>query len=174
MPDIESDKQHLVLYRFAQRGRELAKSLRFSGVLFGGVLSPVGNKYVRKAIKALITDVNKRSKEERRAIIDMGGREDSTSISDCRRCWYHDYIVECEDSFGLPMMLDPPVQLMSIHQSKGREAETVVLDTTLSRAAYEHLMDEPDDEHRVWYVGASRAKEKLIILQGIGPFQYEF
>jgi superfamily I DNA/RNA helicase len=174
LPDIDSTKGHLILYRFAQRGKDIAKALRFDSVLFGGVLSPLGNPKTHKALSALAKEPRVRNRDERRALIDMGASEESTNVADCSRCWYLDYLVECQEKYGLSLMLNPPVQLMSIHQSKGREADTVILDTTLSRSAYEHLLDDPDDEHRVWYVGASRAKEKLVILQGAGSFQYEF
>jgi superfamily I DNA/RNA helicase len=61
---------------------------------------------------------------------------------------------------------------MSIHQSKGREAHTVVLDTDISKAVYDNMLWEPDEEHRVWYVGVTRAKERLYTLLPEGMYSY--
>lgn len=65
---------------------------------------------------------------------------------------------------GLKEALNPKVTLLSIHQSKGREADTVVLDMELARRTYEAYMKEPDEEHRVYYVGVTRTKQRLLTL----------
>jgi len=57
----------------------------------------------------------------------------------------------------------PKIRLSTIHQSKGGEAETVVLLTDVSNMVYENIWK--DDEHRVWYVAVTRAKNNLIIVQ---------
>ena len=54
---------------------------------------------------------------------------------------------------------------MSIHQAKGREADTVILDLGMSGATYNNFLNCDDDEHRVWYVGVSRARERLYALR---------
>jgi DNA helicase-2/ATP-dependent DNA helicase PcrA len=55
------------------------------------------------------------------------------------------------------------IELKTIHQAKGEEADIVVL---VSAATYYEINDlhEPDEERRVWYVGLTRAKQKVIIL----------
>lgn len=82
------------------------------------------------------------------------------------------YLRRVLDRWGFDACLHPTVQLMSIHQSKGREAETVVLDLEMARATYDHYLREPDDEHRVWYVGITRAKEQLYTLMPMNPMAY--
>jgi hypothetical protein len=69
--------------------------------------------------------------------------------------------------------LAPRTQLISIHQSKGREADTVVLDVQLARRTYDAYVNVPDDEHRVFYVGVTRARERLYTLMPEGPMAYE-
>lgn len=66
----------------------------------------------------------------------------------------------------------PKIELLSIHQSKGREAHTVILDPEMSRATWLGMIKDPDDEHRCWYVGASRAKERVLILLPDGNYFY--
>lgn len=87
-----------------------------------------------------------------------------------RRDIWMDYI----NKNGLFKVSAPRVELMSIHQSKGREAHTVYLDPEMSRATYLGMQKNPDDEHRVWYVGITRAKERVFVLLPDGPYSYKF
>jgi len=54
--------------------------------------------------------------------------------------------------------------MMTIHQAKGREANTVVLNTAMPKLSHDHFWQVSDqEEHRVWYVAVTRAKHKLVI-----------
>jgi superfamily I DNA/RNA helicase len=75
-----------------------------------------------------------------------------------------EYIGRTIRTAGIKAVLNPPITLMSIHQSKGREASTVILDLEMSRRTFESAMKHPDDEHRVFYVGVTRAKNRLLTL----------
>ena len=48
---------------------------------------------------------------------------------------------------------------------KGGEAENVVLFTDISPAADEEMRRNPDDMHRVFYVGVTRTKQNLYIVE---------
>ena len=50
------------------------------------------------------------------------------------------------------------------HSVKGNERDNVVLFTDLSNAAYNKYLNDPDDEHRLFYVGVTRAKKQLNII----------
>lgn len=56
----------------------------------------------------------------------------------------------------------PRIKLSTIHGSKGGEADNVVLYTDLSTAAQKEM---GDDMHRVFYVGVTRTKERLFIVE---------
>jgi len=75
---------------------------------------------------------------------------------------------------GLLETAIPKVEIMSIHQSKGREAHTVIIDPEMSRAVWQSMMNNPDDEHRVQYVAITRAKERVMLMMPDGNFQYRF
>lgn len=64
--------------------------------------------------------------------------------------------------------LQQPVRLIlsTIHQSKGREHKNVVLDCQMTTRVEADIYRNPDAELRVWYVGATRAKETLHICGG--------
>lgn len=59
----------------------------------------------------------------------------------------------------------PRITLSTIHGSKGGEADNVVLFTDLSPAAAAHAESNPDDMHRVFYVGITRTKQNLFIIE---------
>ena len=57
------------------------------------------------------------------------------------------------------------INLSTIHGAKGGEADNVMLLTDLSRKAQEAMEVNADDETRVFYVGATRARDTLHIVQ---------
>lgn len=58
----------------------------------------------------------------------------------------------------------PRIVVSTIHGSKGGEADNVVLLTDLSPAAEMDMRINPDDTHRVFYVGVTRTKKNLYIV----------
>ena len=59
----------------------------------------------------------------------------------------------------------PRISLSTIHGAKGAECENVVLLSDISTAAEKESQRNPDDLHRVFYVGVTRAKERLFLIQ---------
>ena len=71
----------------------------------------------------------------------------------------------------------PRIEVSTIHASKGGERDNVMLLTDLSYGPYRSSQDTlqgRDDEARVFYVGATRAKKKLVIVHTTeAQFEYE-
>lgn len=65
---------------------------------------------------------------------------------------------------NLSLLTEPKVKINTIHSVKGGEADNVILLTEIPGKTYKNYILNPDDEHRVWYVAVSRAKEKLFIV----------
>lgn len=59
----------------------------------------------------------------------------------------------------------PRIELSTIHGSKGREADNVALLTDMAHPTWEGFAKNPDAEHRVWYVGVTRARKALWIVR---------
>jgi DNA helicase-2/ATP-dependent DNA helicase PcrA len=57
---------------------------------------------------------------------------------------------------------EPRIKLSTIHGAKGGEADNVVLLTDLTRAAMDQMND---DLHRVFYVGITRSRKNLYLLE---------
>ncbi len=58
----------------------------------------------------------------------------------------------------------PRVRLSTIHSAKGGEADHVVLMKEMAKRTYAEMAQSPEDERRCWYVGVTRAREKLTIV----------
>ena len=58
----------------------------------------------------------------------------------------------------------PKINLSTIHKVKGGEADNVIMLTDISKQTKLSLDIMPDSEHRVFYVGATRAKKTLTIV----------
>lgn len=59
----------------------------------------------------------------------------------------------------------PRIRLSTIHAAKGGEATNVVLLTDITNRVYKTYQQNPDDENRVFYVGLTRAKENLYLIE---------
>jgi len=62
------------------------------------------------------------------------------------------------------MSKDPQIDIRTIHSVKGAEVDHVFLHLNITSAVKRNLQYNPDSEHRVFYVGATRAKKSLTIV----------
>lgn len=65
---------------------------------------------------------------------------------------------------GEKLRAKPRVRISTIHGSKGGEADHVILMTEIAQRTFREMQQNPDDEARCWYVGATRAKRHLTIV----------
>lgn len=66
------------------------------------------------------------------------------------------------------------VEVQTIHQSKGSEADTVVVALDVTKRTYQEsrLPDKIEEERRVWYVAMTRTKKNLLFLQPTYKYFY--
>lgn len=64
------------------------------------------------------------------------------------------------------------IDIGTIHSVKGGECDNVVLLTDITKSVRDNLDDNPDSEWRVFYVGATRAKKTLTIVNSSSKFSY--
>ena len=73
---------------------------------------------------------------------------------------------------GDDLMKPARIKLSTIHAVKGEERDNVVLFTDIERIIYESAKKDADPEHRTFFVGITRAKEKLFITNQGYEYQY--
>lgn len=70
--------------------------------------------------------------------------------------------------FGLDGLSQPsPITLSTIHHAKGGEWDKVILLTDMSKLTFDDYLKpwKKDNEHRVWYVGITRARKHLQLIR---------
>ena len=81
-----------------------------------------------------------------------------------------EYLRRIVKHYGGRALIDPPaVKLSTIHAAKGAEADRVILLTGMSRKVRNALQSDPDNELRVFYVGATRARDELVLVGADNP-----
>ena len=89
--------------------------------------------------------------------------------------WFESFQIDLDDSLYIRKMLErgellsreARVKLSTIHTAKGGEADNVLLILDSSKRTLESLQrsfEKQDEEHRVWYVGVTRAKQNLYLM----------
>jgi len=68
------------------------------------------------------------------------------------------------ESRGEDIGKEPRITLSTIHQQKGGEADNVIVSLDIGKMAYDDYKKNPINEHRLFYVAFSRAKENLYIV----------
>lgn len=69
---------------------------------------------------------------------------------------------------GEKLSEEPRIEVSTIHAAKGGECENVILvldNSRKIRQSVELSIEKADEEHRVWYVGTTRAKQNLYLLK---------
>lgn len=114
------------------------------------------------------------SKKEKYFVTDLGLPEDALQ-SDWMRMLRgiapdeREYLRSCLRN-GEKFSDKPRITISTIHQSKGGEADNVVLLTDMGRRSWEN--SHSDEEGRVWYVAATRTRENLFIVRPRGLRHY--
>lgn len=63
------------------------------------------------------------------------------------------------------------VRISTFHGAKGMEADDVHLVLTLSQAAWNQSITDPDSLHRLLYVAVTRSRDRLFIYEGDAPYE---
>jgi len=71
---------------------------------------------------------------------------------------------------GEDLLSPPRIKLSTFHAMKGGEDDNCIVFTASTKACVE--TDYPDDEHRCFYVGVTRARHNLYILQTDNKYRY--
>jgi superfamily I DNA/RNA helicase len=89
------------------------------------------------------------------------------TMDDAQRNYIQELIASGED-------LSKParIKVATIHSVKGQEADSVILFTDIEPIVYKSALKDPNPEHRLFFVGVTRAKENLFIMNQGYDYQY--
>ena len=184
----------VILHRNAYLATKIKATLNEKGITYGGKGSPFMEKTPLKAIrlweewrsgepmygsamKVIMQYIPDTIDIDKSQYLDTGRKAKSLPCPFPTVPWQnilevpHKYIyMNVQDKHGIDYLLaDPTVTITTIHQSKGGEWDKVILMTDMSAATYKQFTQgtqkEQDEEHRVWYVGLTRAKKELQIIR---------
>ena len=79
--------------------------------------------------------------------------------------------IEVIEDMGESIMDTPRIKLSTFHAMKGGEDDNCLVYTGSTKACVESK--HPDDEHRAFYVGVTRTKKNLHILESAKKYRYE-
>ena len=108
--------------------------------------------------------------------------DDRYTIEDCKlnhgllktEVWYDSFqkLSSTEENYirnmlakGEKINQNPRITLSTIHAAKGGECDNVLILPDLSNAAVKSYDNDPDETHRLFYVGVTRAKKGLHIIE---------
>lgn len=87
--------------------------------------------------------------------------------------WEPDRIMYFRDLVAKKVHVDDVrTTIGTIHSSKGAEADNVILLLDITKNVLTNLQNNPDSEHRVFYVGCTRAKKALHIVHSRSKYAY--
>jgi len=92
---------------------------------------------------------------------------DALKISNDQMIYYRDLLRKHTD------ISKCNINVSTIHSVKGAEADNVILLLNVTRSVFMNIQQNPDSEHRVFYVGATRAKNNLYILLPNQKYYYD-
>ena len=133
-----------------------------------------------QTISSIFSYISPRQLEKEK--ITLMNKSDFYSLKDCQKkyglltekVWYEaldeapfrrvSYIRKMRQN-GEKLNQDPRITLSTIHGAKGGQCQNVVLLTDLTRRTYEEYEKRPDEVNRLFYVGATRTKEHLHIVE---------
>jgi superfamily I DNA/RNA helicase len=111
-----------------------------------------------------------------RDLPDVGATEELASRIASGRwkflCDYGEQFVKAAEKYGLETAASPKIRLGTIHSVKGAEADNVALLTTTSQRIRDSMAspDQHDEECRIAYVGVTRARRNLVIVNDGPPY----
>ena len=92
---------------------------------------------------------------------------DALRIENDRMAYYRDLLRKQTN------ITDCRINVNTIHSVKGAEADNVILLLNVTKSVFRNIQMNPDSEHRVFYVGATRAKKNLYILLPDERYYYD-
>jgi len=137
-------------------------------------------KYFRRGFKADIERLAKEQPDTSLRLGDIGDqclqyfRQDLVAAMELPP-QLHAYYQEIIKRYGEDVLLAKPrITAGTIHSVKGMEADSIAILSDMSYKTYLGWQRLPDEEKRVWYVGATRAKDNLFLIPAERQYAWQW
>ncbi len=131
----------------------------------------LGKDFVTRGYKKIVSEQRKALPDKKVSFDEL--KNDYGLVADINQSWVEVMTtlntetrayLENLESRGEDIGKEPRITLSTIHQQKGGEAENVIVSLDIGKMAYDDYKKNPVNEHRLFYVAFSRAKENLYIM----------
>jgi len=76
------------------------------------------------------------------------------------------YLTKLVNKYGIGVLENQPSVIAgTLHSVKGMEADVSIINLNLTRKTYQAMINNPDQEHRLFYVAVTRSKDRVILVQ---------
>ena len=139
----------------------------------------LGKDFVTRGYKKIVSEQRKALPDKKVSFDEL--KNDYGLVADINQSWVEVMTtlntetrayLENLESRGEDIGKEPRITLSTIHQQKGGEAENVIVSLDIGKMAYDDYKKNPVNEHRLFYVAFSRAKENLYIMTPTGREAY--
>lgn len=160
----------LILSRTGSRLKEIMDLLKAQGIYYQTKKGKSFKVGLYKSILAYTHERDRLTEAQRKDIEEYTGTRELTD-----KPWYEAFVKAPYDqvqyirlmlSNGEKLSEEPRVRLSTIHAAKGGEEDNVILildNARKIRRAVQESVSKRDEEHRVWYVAVTRARENLYL-----------
>ncbi len=97
--------------------------------------------------------------------------EEHLGLTDKKLAFFHQLLSSRSEE---SLLETPRVTIGTIHSVKGMEADWVAILPDMTRRTAEGAAITPEDEARVWYVAATRARQGVILVPGRTPYRWSW
>lgn len=127
---------------------------------------------VKRGFKKILDAMNDRDFVTKDELINNYGLQDTRPALQSFNLppYLHTLLTNTKDDLSLP----PRIKLSTIHGVKGQEADHVVVLPDMSPKTWSHFHRDPDSEHRVFYVGITRARKTVYLHKPLTNESYNF
>lgn len=139
--------------------RAMKQDIGVTRVLIDGL-----RRHATRELSEVLKQCHGDNKEANKAMMHMVQDKNTWSLISRPRDPLEEYYFDNVD-----LDAKPNIRLSTIHASKGREAEHVMLHLSTTKRIRQSFYDLKDAEIRCWYVGVTRAKEQLTLVEGRDP-----
>jgi len=166
----QSVAEVITTWRNLQKGEKISVASAFK--LYESVPKMGDFQVVERGSKKLLEAADPESFLSYEDLLSYGMKasKDRDAMNVARLGTHEKLYIQTIERRGENILDEPRIKLSTFHAMKGGEDDNCVVSLSSTKACVEN--NYPDDEHRAFYVGVTRAKENLHIIESNKKYRY--